>query len=273
MLTIKCPSKLNLNLRVIKKRSDGMHDIESRFQLINLYDEIRIKRNKSKNNSIKTTLGNSLNDKNNIVFSAIEALQNYTNIDIFCEIFIKKNIPVSGGMGGGSSNAAAALVGINNLYSLNLSPLELMKIGKKLGADVPFFLFGKNAIAQGIGDNLSIKPSINKKFLVLCPDVKTSTKKMFLKWDKINQNESRNNINPDENSFLTLFLDENKPIKKVFNEINKITPLKLSGTGSTLFYAYNELNEIEETLKKIPTKWRHFFCEPLQCSPLLTYIK
>jgi 4-diphosphocytidyl-2-C-methyl-D-erythritol kinase len=148
MLTIKCPSKLNLNLRVIKKRSDGMHDIESRFQLINLYDEIRIKRNKSKNNSIKTTLGNSLNNKNNIVFSAIEALQNYTNIDIFCEIFIKKNIPVSGGMGGGSSNAAAALVGINNLYSLNLSPLELMKIGKKLGADVPFFLFGKNAIAQ-----------------------------------------------------------------------------------------------------------------------------
>ena len=68
---------------------------------------------------------------------------------ILCQegtIFIKKNIPVSGGMGGGSSNAAAALVGINNLYSLNLSPLELMKIGKKLGADVPFFLFGKNAI-------------------------------------------------------------------------------------------------------------------------------
>ena len=77
----------------------------------------------------------------------------------------------------------------------------------------------------------------------------------------------------EENSFLPIFLEKNQDIKKIFNELNKNNSFKLSGTGSTIFCAYNDKNKIKKTLKKIPTKWRHSFCEPLQCSPLLTYLK
>ena len=272
MLNLRCPAKLNLDLKVIRRRSDGMHDIESRFQLVDLFDEMEIIKNSSFVNTITTNLEASIDNEKNIVWHAINALKNYSNQEIFCDIYIEKNIPIGGGMGGGSSNAAAALIGVNELYSLKLSLAQLMEIGKKLGADIPFFLFGRNAMASGIGDKLIPEVSSKKKFLILLPNIQTSTKDMFTQWDALDLNKSVVSDSPDKNAFLQLFLETNKEIKDIFEEISYITPLELSGTGSTLFYAYDDLQDIEKTLKKIPTKWRHFFCEPLQCSPLLSYL-
>jgi 4-diphosphocytidyl-2-C-methyl-D-erythritol kinase len=273
-LKLDCPAKLNLNLSVLGKRIDGMHEIKTQFQLINLFDGLLIKKTSSKSISVKTNLGSSIEDKNNIVFSAIKLLSDHVGKDIHCEVEIIKNIPLGGGLGGGSSNAAAALIGTNFLFKLGLSAQELMQLGEKLGADVPFFIFGKNAFASGIGEILVEEHKhIDHKYLLLFPQIHSSTKEFFSKWDSLNKSDQESILINEENSFLPIFLDQNQDIKSIFQELCKTNSFKLSGTGSTIFCAYNDVNEIEKTLKKIPTKWRHSFCEPLQCSPLLTYLK
>ena len=273
-IKLNCPAKLNLNLLVLSKRVDGMHEIKTHFQLINLFDELLIKKSSSKSISVKTNLNSSIDGKNNIVFHAIKALSDHIGKKIFCDVEIEKNIPLGGGLGGGSSNAAAALIGANALFKLGLSIKELMMLGEKLGADVPFFVYGKNAHASGIGEILiEAKKQVDTKYLLLFPSIHSSTKELFYKWDKLTK-ASQEFINlSEENSFLPIFLENNKEVKKIFNDLNKMNSFKLSGTGSTFFCVYNDLEEIEKTMKKIPTKWRHFFCEPLQCSPLLTLIE
>ena len=272
-LKLDCPAKLNLNLSVLGKRIDGMHEIKTQFQLINLFDGLLIKKTSSKSISVKTNLGSSIEDKNNIVFSAIKLLSDHVGKDIHCEVEIIKNIPLGGGLGGGSSNAAAALIGTNFLFKLGLSAQELMQLGEKLGADVPFFIFGKNAFASGIGEILlEDNRNIDDKYLLLFPQIHSSTKELFSKWDGLNKSAQKSLLDNEENSFLPIFLDQNRDVKIIFHELCKSNSFKLSGTGSTIFCAYNDISEIEKTLKKIPSKWRHSFCEPLQCSPLLKYI-
>ena len=271
-LILACPAKLNITLQVLGKKNDGMHEIKSHFQLINLFDEMQINKSKALCNSIRTNASIDIENNKNLVYQAIKALSKYVQQDIYCEVTIKKNIPIGGGLGGGSSNAAAALIGINHLYSLNLSISELMKIGLKLGADVPFFIFGKNAIASGIGDKLhEIKCSKNN-FLVLSPNIHSSTKDMFMKWDELNAQNALQPSMADENAFAQIFLDQHIEVRKFLQASSGFSKFRLSGTGSTIFYMDLNPTELKKTLKKIPTKWRHFFCEPLQCSPLLKYI-
>ena len=272
-LKLNSPAKLNLNLSVLRKRIDGMHEIKTRFQLINLSDEVLIKKTSSKSISVKTNLAPSIENKKNIVFSAIKLLSDHIGKEIHCEVDIVKNIPLGGGLGGGSSNAATALIGINFLFELGLTSKELMKLGEKLGADVPFFIFGKNAFASGIGEILSEdNKNIDDKYLLLFPQIHSSTKELFSKWDGLNKSAQKSLLDNEENSFLPIFLDQNREVKIIFHELCKNNSFKLSGTGSTIFCAYDDISEIEKTLKKIPSKWRHSFCEPLQCSPLLKYI-
>jgi 4-diphosphocytidyl-2-C-methyl-D-erythritol kinase len=272
-LKLNSPAKLNLNLSVLRKRIDGMHEIKTRFQLINLSDEVLIKKTSSKSISVKTNLAPSIENKKNIVFSAIKLLSDHIGKEIHCEVDIVKNIPLGGGLGGGSSNAATALIGINFLFELGLTSKELMKLGEKLGADVPFFIFGKNAFASGIGEILSEdSKNIDNKYLLLFPQIHSSTKELFSKWDGLNKSAQKSLLDNEENSFLPIFLDQNREVKIIFHELCKNNSFKLSGTGSTIFCTYDDISEIEKTLKKIPSKWRHSFCEPLQCSPLLKYI-
>ena len=272
-ITLACPAKINLNLSVLKKKIDGMHEINSQFQLINLFDEMKIEKTSSKLINVSTNIDASINGKKNIVYQAVSELSNYVGRQVYCNISIKKNIPLGGGLGGGSSNAAGALIGLNVLFELGLSSKDLIKIGKKVGADVPFFIFGKNAHASGTGDVLiEAKISSEKKYLLLFPQIHSSTKELFSQWDKLSTDSQNKILEEEENSFLPLFLENNIDVKENFNQLNELSSLRLSGTGSTMFFEYENMNEIEKTLKKIPSKWRHSFCEPLQCSPLLTYL-
>ena len=273
-IMLTCPAKLNLNLSVLRKKINGMHEINSQFQLINLFDEMKIEKTNSELINVSTDIDSSINGEKNIVYQAINELSNFIGKQVNCNISIKKNIPIGGGLGGGSSNAAGALIGVNVLFELGLSSKDLIKIGKKVGADVPFFIFGKNAHASGIGDVLiEAKSSSKKKYLLLFPQINSSTKKLFSQWDKLSKYSQNKILKNEENSFLPLFLQNNQDIKETFNQLNDLCSLKLSGTGSTMFFVYENKSEIEKTLKKIPSKWRHSFCEPLQCSPLLTYLK
>ena len=203
-IKLPCPAKLNLNLTVLRKKIDGMHEINSQFQLINLFDEMKIEKTTSKLINVSTNIYPSIDGEKNIVYQAISELSNYIGRQVYCNISIKKNIPLGSGLGGGSSNAAAALIGVNVLFELGLSSKDLITIGKKVGADVPFFIFGKNAHASGTGDILiKAKSPSEKKYLLLFPQIHSSTKELFFQWDKLSTDYQNKILRNEKNSFLS----------------------------------------------------------------------
>ena len=255
------PAKLNLNLRVISKRFDGYHNLETTFQLIDLFDEITFKKS---NESFSISCdGLKIEPENNLIFKSFNAIKKYCEIDEGIRIHLKKNIPVGAGLGGGSSNAATTLIALNKIWGLDLSREELAKIGKPIGADIPIFIYGKNAIAEGIGDVFLDVELKKNKFLLICPNIEVSTSEMFRKL-KINKLSPKH-----QNSFLDTLLRENKSIEEFYVSNVNDYDLKLSGTGSTLFMEYEKKDELEKILQKIPKNWRFFFCEGLQYSPLI----
>ena len=255
------PAKLNLNLRVISKRIDGYHNLETTFQLIDLFDEIIFEKS---NESFSISCdGLEIELENNLIFKAFNAIKKYCQVDEGVQIHLKKKIPAGAGLGGGSSNAATTLIALNKIWGLDLSREELAKIGKPLGADIPIFIYGKNAIATGIGDIFFDVELRKSKFLLICPNIEISTNEMFRKL-KINKLVSKH-----QNSFLDILLRENKTIEKFYDSNANDYDLKLSGTGSTLFIEYDKKDDLEKILQKIPKNWRFFFCEGLQYSPLI----
>ena len=254
------PAKLNLNLRVISKRNDGYHNLETTFQLINLFDEISFEEsNKSFGFSCD---GFDIEPENNLIFKSLNAIKRYCNVDKGIKIHLKKIIPAGAGLGGGSSNAATTLIALNKIWDLNLSTEELVSIGKGLGADVPIFIYGKNAVATGIGDIFLDIELRKNKYLLICPDIEVSTTEMFKKL-RIHE------VDPKlQNSFLDTLLKEYKSIEEFYKSFVNDYDLKLSGTGSTFFIEYDNKDELGKIFQKIPKNWRFFFCEGLQYSPL-----
>jgi 4-diphosphocytidyl-2-C-methyl-D-erythritol kinase len=179
MISKLSPAKVNLHLRVLGRRADGFHDISTLMQRISLYDEMIFA--PAVHGITLSCPGSSIPENdNNIVYRAAEALLSPLSHSPGIHITIKKKIPVAAGLGGGSSNAATALVTINDLMDFHYNTDDLMKIGTKLGADVPFFIFGKTAWASGIGDRLRKAENIPPLwFILINPGFEISTKTVY----------------------------------------------------------------------------------------------
>ena len=173
------PAKINLFLHILRKRPDGYHDLASVMQQISLCDELDFKL--CPEGIALSCPGTDLPvNENNLIYRAARALFSYTGYKGGIEIILNKKIPSAAGLGGGSSDAAATLLTLNDLCSLNVSQSELLRIGAKLGADVPFFIFGRRAYATGIGDELQVISEIPKLNLVLInPAFPLSTKAVY----------------------------------------------------------------------------------------------
>ena len=180
-ITLKSRAKINLSIDVLGKRQDGYHLVEMIMQTIDLYDLIEINEKDNDQITIKSTSDEIPLDCNNLVYKAANLIKKTFNINKGVEIHIKKNIPVAAGMAGGSSNAAAVLVGLNKLWNLNLSNQQLEKIGLKLGADVPFCINGGAVLASGIGEELTPIKGLTKDVCILVckPDLFVSTKEVY----------------------------------------------------------------------------------------------
>lgn len=179
MISKLSPAKVNLHLRVLGRRKDGFHDISTLMQKISLYDELIFS---PADHGITLNCPGSAIPENddNIVYRAADALLSRLSHPPGIHITIKKKIPVAAGLGGGSSNAATALVTINDLMGFHYKTDDLMKIGAKLGADVPFFILGKTAWASGIGDRLRTAENIPPMWFVLInPGFEISTKMVY----------------------------------------------------------------------------------------------
>ncbi|MDP1765556.1 MAG: 4-(cytidine 5'-diphospho)-2-C-methyl-D-erythritol kinase [Methylotenera sp.] len=172
------PAKINLFLHIIGQRADGYHLLQTVFRLLDFYDTVYLKPNES--GTIKRINDVSgVPEAQDLCIRAATLLQQHTQCPLGVDIFLEKHIPMGGGLGGGSSDAATVLLALNRLWHLNLNRTELMSLGLKLGADVPFFIYGKNAWAEGIGEQLNAVNLPEAYYVVLNPNVHVSTAQIF----------------------------------------------------------------------------------------------
>ena len=206
------------------------------MQTIDLYDVIKIKQLDTNDVVIKSNSSHIPLDNDNIVYKAIELLRQRFNINKGIEVFIEKNIPVAAGMAGGSSNAAAVLVGLNKLWKLNLTEQELQELGLKLGADVPYCISGKTALAEGIGEKLSYIKGLPKNISILIckPNLFVSTKDVY-------QGLDLNNIENRPNNKLLIECLEKGDIDSLSKNMSNV----LENVTSKI---HKEINEIEEIM-------------------------
>jgi 4-diphosphocytidyl-2-C-methyl-D-erythritol kinase len=170
VLKVKAPAKINLTLEVLGKRPDGYHEIKSLMQTISLCDILSFE----KADSITLDCSDrSLQSEDNLVFRAAELLRNTAGYRSGAAIHLEKHIPVSAGLGGGSSDAAAAFLGLNKLWKCKLSREQLAELAAQIGSDVPFLIYGGAALAEGRGERITpLKTKLNKKFTIFQPDFK-----------------------------------------------------------------------------------------------------
>jgi len=187
--TLKAPAKINLALAVTGRRGDGYHTVETVMQTIGLYDVINIR---IKRGGIRRKIYLSCSDENvplgpeNLAYRAAELFYDYTRLTGECDIYIEKNIPLSAGLGGGSSDAAAVLRALSILNRMEISTDEMCKVGLRLGADVPFFFHRQTMLAEGIGEKLTRLPYLSRHPVVLCkPDFGISAKEAYDALDRL----------------------------------------------------------------------------------------
>ena len=210
------PAKVNLHLRVLRKREDGYHDILTLMQRISLYDEMLFS---PLEHGITVTCPDSTLPENeeNIVYRAAKIFFSHTPCPRGIHITIRKSIPVAAGLGGGSSNAATTLMALNEMQDLPCTTDELMKIGSTLGADVPFFIFGKTAWATGIGDHFQTVEKIPSLWFVLVtPSFEVSTKMVY---DKLNFRLTRRALKYKSSALYTV----EDLVKALCNDLENVT--------------------------------------------------
>ncbi len=278
-------AKINLGLDVTRKRSDGYHEVRMIMQTIGLYDKLSMNIINTPKIKMKTNLPYLPTNNNNIVYKAVSLIKEKYEIKDGIYINLKKKIPVSAGLAGGSTDAAAALWGMNKLFDLNLSLEELQEVGVTLGADVPYCLMGGTALSEGIGEILTpLAPFPNCHILVVKPKINVSTKSVYEDLD-LSKIETRPNIDSiidgieknDLYSAISHFANtlesvtikkypEIKDIKKNMLEQGALVSL-MSGSGPTVFGIFDNHDKAKNAFyhfKVSNFKYKVFLTRPIK---------
>ncbi|MBF0264094.1 MAG: 4-(cytidine 5'-diphospho)-2-C-methyl-D-erythritol kinase [Gammaproteobacteria bacterium] len=272
--TFYAPAKLNLFLHITGKRTDGYHNLQTIFQLIDYYDEISFSPRDDQQISALYQIQN-INPDNDLILKSAILLKNYAqkrnlldNSQAYgLDIALKKLIPMGGGLGGGSSDAATTLLSLNKLWSLDLSKQELISIAAKIGADVPIFIYGKNAWAEGIGEKLTDIVLPKRWFFVLTPSVHISTKLLFQS-DKLNRNcelLTIDNYTKSEttNVFEKIVLNEYPEVKCAYDWLSQFAKVRMTGTGACVFSEFDSEQSCLEIKNKLPENLKGFYAQSL----------
>lgn len=266
-ISLKALAKINLGLDVVRRREDGYHEVRMIMQTIHLYDRLKIEKTHTPGISMKTNLSFLPVNENNLVYKAGKLLMDEFGIDTGVSVNLQKRIPVAAGMAGGSTDAAAMLYGMNQLFELGLSRGQLMERGVKIGADVPYCLMRGTALAEGIGEELhSLPPMIKCPVLIAKPSISVSTKFVYE-----NLVLDENTIHPDIDGLITEIKSKNLKgvCDKMGNVLETVTipnyPViaqikefmmehgaagsMMSGSGPTVFGLFREEAVAKETYK------------------------
>ncbi|WP_162906308.1 4-(cytidine 5'-diphospho)-2-C-methyl-D-erythritol kinase [Vibrio cholerae] len=265
------PAKLNLFRYITGRRANGYHDLQTLFQFLDHGDELTI----TANNSGNITLSPALADvalEDNLIYKAAMALKNAAQSPLGADIQLHKVLPMGGGIGGGSSNAATTLVALNYLWQTGLSDDQLAEIGLALGADVPVFTRGFAAFAEGVGEELSAVEPEEKWYLVVRPAVSIATKDIFT-----HPQLMRNTPKRDLASLLTTPYENDceKIVRSLYPEVDKqlswllqYAPSRLTGTGSCVFAEFSSRKDAQAVFAQLSDNVLAFVAQGRNVSPL-----
>ncbi|TDO96473.1 4-(cytidine 5'-diphospho)-2-C-methyl-D-erythritol kinase [Marinomonas balearica] len=269
-ISLPSPAKLNLFLHITGQREDGYHELQTLFQFIDICDELSFNTKQERSITIEPAIeGVSLEE--NLIYKAAQSLWPFTSEQIGVHIALTKRLPMGGGIGGGSSNAATTLLALNQLWNCNLSIDQLADLGRDLGADVPVFVRGHAAFAQGIGELLTPVEPKAPFYLLVKPNCHVSTGQIFT--DKYLTRDT-----PPiriahalklggKNDCLEVVKKHNPEVDEAFRWLQNYGDVKLTGTGACLFIAYDNIEDAKRVSASIPKKWQFWICQGCNVSP------
>ena len=267
------PAKLNLMLHVVGRRPDGYHELQTVFQLIDLCDSLEIA--VRDDGAITRPTGPAgVAESDDLVVRAARALQQATGTSLGAEIAIRKRIPIGGGLGGGSSDAATTLLALNQMWHLGLTSENLAAIGAALGADVPIFVHGRSAWAEGIGERLTpVHLGQDSWYVVLFPGIGVPTAAVFQAAEL-----TRNSPPTTMRGFLetggrndceAVVRARFPAVGEALDWLARHAPARLTGTGSCVFAKFARAEDAERVAARVPDSWRAYVARGLDESPLL----
>lgn len=267
-VVIKAMAKVNLGLDVLRRRENGYHDVKMVMQTVDLYDTLTLSKI-DKGIVITTNTGELPLDEDNLIFKAAKLLLEYTDKKAGVSIYLDKQIPIAAGMAGGSTDAAATLLGLNELYNLDLTKVALAEIGVKIGADVPYCIYGGTYLSEGIGEVLTKLPDAPDCYVVIAkPEIGVSTKYVYENLhietvekhpdidgmiDAIKKGSLDGVAKKMENVLETVTIKrypEIETMKKCLLK-NGAESALMSGSGPTVFGIFKEENIAKQALSKL----------------------
>ncbi len=265
------PAKINLMLHIIGQREDGYHLLQTVFQFVNLCDELAFFSIEDDSVSLVNSIDGIL-ESDNLVIRAALLLKNETQCKKGVRIEIKKNIPMGGGLGGGSSDAATTLVVLNELWNLNLSKETLLKLALQLGADVPVFVYGYAAWAEGVGEKLESINLPERWIILIKPDCHVNTKSIFLAKNLTRNSKSMKmcefSVEKARNDCENVVFEQYPIIENAFNNLSNITKTRLTGTGCCVFGLFETEESAKKAHEKLKSQWNVFLGKTISKSPL-----
>ncbi len=270
-LILPAPAKLNLMLHILGRRADGYHELQTLFQFLDFGDELGFALRTDGEIHLHTPIDGVPHDSNLIVHAA-RMLQQHANCTLGADIWLDKRLPMGGGIGGGSSDAATALLGLNHLWQLNYSEDQLASLGLSLGADVPVFVRGHAAFAEGVGEKLQPVTLSEPWFLVAIPQVLVSTAEIFsdpeltrdtppIKVRSLLEGGGRNDCQP----VVTKRYSE---VRNALILLNKFVPTRLTGTGACVFGSFPNQDDADKVARQLPATLPSFIARGRNISML-----
>ncbi len=269
------PAKLNLFLHITGRREDGYHLLQTLFHFIDVSDTLYFEITDKSSITLTPAIKNVPNDEN-IIVKAAKLLQRTTGTNKGAKITLEKRLPMGGGLGGGSSDAATTLLALNKLWGLNLEKTKLMSLGLTLGADVPIFIYGQTAWAEGVGETLTEvnKNEIGSKnwFLVLFPKINVNTGDIFASSELTRDKDPiriRDFLNgTTENVFESIVAKQYPEIQSALDWLKQFSDAKLTGTGACIFAPFKSRQEAREIAAQAPDKWQLFIAQGCFTTPI-----
>lgn len=286
--TFLAPAKINLFLHIVGVRADGYHLLQTVFRLIDQYDQIHLKVSTDKTIKRVHSSNNALQhipEQHDLCIRAATLLQEFTGCQLGVEIALDKHIAMGAGLGGGSSDAATVLLSLNKLWKLNLSRAELLKLGLTLGADVPFFIYGDNAWAEGIGEHLQTITLKDAYYVILNPKVHVSTAQIFANKRLTKNtnpktmsgfsrvvNSSVSNISAEFiNDLEKVVCNEYQEVLSCINWLKQFGDARMSGSGASVFLEVHDSETAHAILSQKPIQFDGFVARGLNQHPLKNY--
>jgi len=275
-LTLPAPAKLNLFLHVTGQRADGYHELQTVFQLLDFGDTLAFTPLEQPELQLHCNI-QALAGADNLVLKAARLMQPHATVTAGCAIDLRKRIPAGGGLGGGSSDAATTLLALNRLWHCNLDAPALAQLGLQLGADVPVFLFGHSAWAQGVGEQLTSIELPQDWFVVVTPPCEVATGLIFshpaltrttrpIRMPAFPFLGSKN----DCESVTCLLYPQ---VRTALEWLGRYAESRMSGTGASVFARFTTQEQAATVLAQIPTGWRGFLAQGLNLSPVYSALQ